>query len=157
MEAANLKNDLALQRLLAESDLLKSSSSPVLSGTNRHKATDLRLQTLGAKESILKQESMPKSHRLGIIAKKAELEDKRRKEARENGIILEKAGVGTKRKNEGKRDWGIGGPGVGKFSGGTLRLSKKDIFNIEGPRKTLDGKGGRGGGTRGRGGKRGTR
>lgn len=93
---------------------------------------------------------MPRSHRLGIIAKKTEREDKRRKEARENGIILEKAGLGTKRKNEGKRDRGIGGPAVGKFSGGTLRLSKKDIFNIEGTMKTLDKKGGRRASAKGR-------
>ena len=63
------------------------------------------------------------SHRKGIVAKKTEKEETRRKEARENGIILEKAKM--KKSIEGKRDRGVGAPGVGKFSGGTLNLSKK--------------------------------
>ncbi|CZR54804.1 uncharacterized protein PAC_04688 [Phialocephala subalpina] len=147
-EAANLKKDLALQRLLAESHLLEPSKNPTLSGNNRHKATDLRLQALGSKTSILKQEKMPMSHRRGIIAKQTEKEDKRRREARENGIILEKAKM--KKSSEGKRDRGVGAPGVGKFSGGTLKLSKKDIFEIEGPKRSSSGRGGRGAG-RGRG------
>ncbi|KUJ13068.1 uncharacterized protein LY89DRAFT_592510 [Mollisia scopiformis] len=147
-EAANLKKDLALQRLLAESHLLESSKNPTLNGTNRHKATELRLQALGSKMSILKQEKMPMSHRRGIIAKQTEKEEKRRREARENGIILEKAKM--KKNTDGKRDRGVGGPGIGKFSGGTLNLSKKDIFNIEGPRRSSSTRGGRGGG-RGRG------
>jgi hypothetical protein len=157
-ESANLKKDLALQRLLAESHLLDSSDNASLSGNNRHKATDLRLQTLGAKTSLLRQQKMPLSHRKGIIAKQGEREEKRRREARENGIILEKATLGTKKSKVGKRDRGVGGPGVGKFSGGTLTLSKKDIFDIEGPRSAgRGGRGGRGGSARGRGGSRGNR
>lgn len=147
-EAANLKKDLALQRLLAESHLLDSSSDASISGVNRHKATDLRLQSLGAKTSILKQEKMPLSHRKGILAKQSEREEKRRREARENGIILEKVKGNTKSHKQGKRERGIGGPGVGKFSSGTLRLSKKDIIDIEGPRKKFLSKGGRGGSKR---------
>jgi hypothetical protein len=88
------------------------------------------------------------SHRKGIIAKQSDKEEKRRREARESGIILEKAKM--KKNSEGKRDRGVGAPGVGKFSGGTLKLSKKDISEIEGPRKSFAAKGGRGGG-RGRG------
>ncbi|KAG4423231.1 hypothetical protein IFR04_003597 [Cadophora malorum] len=151
-EAANLKKDLALQRLLAESHLLESSKNPTLSGNNRHKATDLRLQALGSKESILKQEKMPMSHRKGIISKQSEKEAKRRSEARENGIILEKAKM-AKKSSAGKRDRGIGAPGVGRFSGGTLTLSKKDIYDIEGPKRTPStrGRGGGRGGGRGRG------
>jgi hypothetical protein len=147
-EAANLKKDLALQRLLSESHLLDSAKSPILSGNNRHKATDLRLQALGSKTSILKQEKMPMSHRKGIIAKQSEKEDNRRREARENGIILEKAQM--KKSSDGKRDRGVGAPGVGRFSGGTLTLSKKDISEIEGPRKNFAAKVGRGRGKRGR-------
>jgi hypothetical protein len=148
-EAANLKKDLELQRFLKESHLLESSTDHSFSGKNRHKATDLRLQALGSKTSILKQEKMPMSHRMGIIAKQSEKEEKRRREARENGIILEKAKMGAKK--DVKRDRGVGAPGVGKFSGGTLRLSRKDIFDIEGPRKIADGgRGGRGRGKRGR-------
>ena len=91
---------------------------------------------------------MPMSHRKGIIAKQSEREDTRRREARENGIILEKAKM--KKSSEGKRDRGVGAPGVGKFSGGTLKLSKKDISEIEGPRRGFAGKSGKGSG-RGRG------
>jgi hypothetical protein len=147
-EADNLKKDLALQRLLAESHLLDSSSNTSISGANRHKATDLRLQSLGAKTSILKQEKMPLSHRKGILAKQSEREEKRRREARENGIVLEKVKASTKVHKEGKRDRGIGGPGVGKFSGGTLRLRKRDIIDIEGPRKAFSSNGKRGGSKR---------
>lgn len=149
-EAANVKKDLELQRFLKESHLLESATDHSFSGKNRHKATDLRLQALGSKTSILKQEKMPMSHRRGIVAKQNEREEKRRKEAKENGIILEKAKMGVKKGSEGKRDRGVGAPGVGKFLGGTLKLSKKDIFDIEGPRKSVSGRGGRGGG-RGRG------
>jgi hypothetical protein len=152
-EGNNLKNDLALQRLLTESHLLDSSSSPVLSGNNRHKATDLRLRKLGAKTSILDQKKMPLSHYRGIMKKKADTEEKRRTQARENGIILEKAQ--GKVMKEKRRERGIGAPGVGKFRGGTLSLSKKDVREIEGPKRS-GGKGGRGGrgGGRGRGGKK---
>jgi hypothetical protein len=104
---------------------------------------------LGSKISILKQEKMPMAHRKGIIAKQNEREEKRRKEAKENGIILEKA-KSVKKSFEGKRDRGVGAPAVGRFSGGTLKLSKKDIMEIEGPRRSASGRGGRGGG-RGRG------
>ena len=148
-ETANLKKDLELQRFLKESHLLESSTDYTFSGKNRHKATDLRLQALGSKMSILKQENMPMSHRKGIVAKQGAREERRRREARENGIILEKAKMGAKKGSDGKRDRGVGAPGVGKFSGGTLKLSKKDIFDIEGPRKNA-GRGGREGG-RGRG------
>jgi hypothetical protein len=151
-EAANLKKDLALQRLLTESHLLESATNPTLSGNNRHRATDLRLRTLGAKTSILKQERMPMSHRKGMIAKQMEREEKRRREAKENGIILEKTNV-SKKNSDVKRDRGVGAPGVGKFSGGTLKLSKQDISDIEGPRRSAFSRGGKGG--KGRGGRHG--
>lgn len=96
---------------------------------------DLRLQAVGAKTSILKQEKMPMSHRKGIKAKQSEHEERRRKEARENGVILEKAKMSAKSSWERKRERGVGGPGVGKFMGGTLKLSKKDILDIEGPKR----------------------
>lgn len=86
------------------------------------------------------------AHRRGIAAKQSERENKRRKEARENGIILEKAKLG-KESSDGKRDRGVGAPGVGKFAGGTLKLSKKDIFSIEGPKRSSAGRVGRGGGS----------
>lgn len=116
----------------------------------------MRLQALGAKKSTMVQEKMPMSHRKGIIAKQSETEEKRRREARENGIILEKAKMAAKKGGDGKRERGVGAPTIGKFAGGTLKLSKKDIFDIEGPKKSFASKGGRGG-SRGRGRGRGGR
>lgn len=82
---------------------------------------------------------MPLSHRKGIVAKAREREGTRRREAKENGIILEKAMNGTAKKSI-IRQRGIGGPSVGKFQGGMLKLSKKDVADIVGPRKTPKGK-----------------
>ncbi|KAF2238633.1 hypothetical protein EV356DRAFT_529085 [Viridothelium virens] len=139
-EVTNLKNDLALQRLLRESHLLEASSGSDLSGHRRHKAIDLRLASLGAKKPALQQDKMPMAHRKGIIAKAQAREGKRRREAQENGIILEKA-VKAKKKMEGKRERGIGAPGVGSFRGGTLVLSRRDVASIRGPRGTVNNNG----------------
>jgi hypothetical protein len=138
-DAANLKKDLALQRLLKESHLLDPQSSLSHSGQNRHKALDLRLQDMGSKSSIFTQQKMPLAQRKGIMAKVAEREGTRRRTAQENGIILEKA-VRGKKKDEGKRQRGIGAPSVGKFQGGMLKLSKKDVAEIEGPKKPSRGR-----------------
>ena len=133
-EAANLKKDLALQRLLRESHLLDSHSSLAPSGQNRQKALDLRLQGLGSKSSIMSQQKMPLTHRKGIVAKATKRDEIRRTEAKENGIVLEKA-VKIKKVGDARRQRGIGAPSVGKFQGGMLKLSKKDVADIEGPRK----------------------
>ncbi|KAI9840495.1 MAG: hypothetical protein M1838_004025 [Thelocarpon superellum] len=133
-DAANVKHDIALQRLLQESALLDPSSSLAPSGANRHKAIDLRIQSLGSKTSVLTQEKMPLSHRRGIVAKAATREEKRRREAKANGIVLEKVKAPSKGR-ENRRERGVGQPGVGKFTGGTLRLSKRDVAHIQGPQK----------------------
>ncbi|WPH00894.1 Hypothetical protein R9X50_00372800 [Acrodontium crateriforme] len=146
-ESDNLKHDLALQRLLKESHLLdpttfgtaQSTNEP--SGKSRLKALNLRLEDLGAKKGIMDQAKMPLSHLRGIKAKAISRESKRRKEAAENGIILERAKGTMKGKPERKRERGVDGPGVGKFRGGTLSLSKKDVRAIEGPKKSGFGKG----------------
>ena len=140
-EAANFANDLALQRLLRESHLLASNPTPQLShsGSSRHKAIDLRLQSLGSKDSIFKQQKMPMSHRKGIVEKRVMRENKRRKEAKENGIILERKG-GKGRKRGGKREMEVDGPSVGKWSGGMLRLSGRDVRDIEGSKERSNGK-----------------
>ena len=78
---------------------------------------------------------MPIAQRKGIIAKATERENARRREALENGIVLEKAGQGRKKIGVKKRERGVGGPSVGKFRGGTLSLSKKDVAQIQGPKK----------------------
>ena len=77
---------------------------------------------------------MPLSHRKGILTKAATREDKRRKNAVENGIILEKFKLAPK--VEKRRERSIGGPAVGKFRGGTLKLSSKDVRSIEGRKQS---------------------
>ena len=143
-DAANVKNDLALQRLLSESHLLNPSTlstnpNNALAGKAKLAALDLRLQGLGAKGSLGAQQKMPIAHRKGIETKAADREGKRRKEAKENGVILEKFRSGpkdSKRKVKGsgeRRERGVGGPTVGKFRGGTLKLSEKDVRAVQGP------------------------
>ena len=133
-EAMNLKHDLELQRLLKESHLLDRSSGPNLGHINRHKAIDLRIQSLGAKSSMFTQK-MPPLHRRGIIAKANRKEATRRREAKENGIVLEKE-VKARSGKIARRDREVGVPTVGKFQGGTLRLSSRDIRDIQGPPTT---------------------
>jgi hypothetical protein len=86
------------------------------------------------------------SHRKGIESKSAYKEEVRRREARENGIILEKPSKKKDDKSNVRRERGIGGPAIGKFAGGTLRLSHRDVMAVQGP-KRIGGKsrGGRGG------------
>lgn len=127
-EKLNLKNDLALQRLINESHLLHPSSRQ--DTTHKQKVLDMRLQSLGSKTSFMQQEKMPMSHRKGMIAKAADREDLRRREAKENGVILEKPKK-QKTNVEPKRLRGMGGPAVGKFKGGTLSLSEKDVMSIK--------------------------
>lgn len=81
------------------------------------------------------------SHRKGIVKKARGREEQRRKEAKEAGIVLEKEK--REKKFQGKRERGVGGPAVGRFRGGMLVLSGKDIESIEGPKKRVEGKKGR--------------
>lgn len=138
-DTANLKKDLALQRLLQESHLLDRPGMTAAPTVNRNKVTDLRMQAAGAKTSLFKQEKMPLSHRKGIQAKKVMREDTRRRDAQENGIILERA-VTVKQNGTTKRERGVGAPAVGRFAGGTLKLSRKDVYEINGPRQATRGK-----------------
>lgn len=148
-ETANLKNDLALQKLLRDSHILSASSSgastPTLhtTGALRHKSTDLHLQTLGARGSVFTQKKMPMAQRKHMVSKAKTDEEKRRADAREAGIILEKEK--RERREVGKRERGVGGPSIGKFRGGTLTLSKSDVRGITGGPGSRGGKGGRGG------------
>ena len=139
-EATNLKNDLALQKLLRESHLLSASSSGTstpsaltATGVDRHKSMDLHLQSLGAKGSIFTQKKMPMAQRKHMELKARTTEAKRRAEAKEAGIVLERENKSASgKKVERKRDRGVGGPSIGKFRGGTLSLSKKDVRSITG-------------------------
>jgi hypothetical protein len=142
-ESTNLKNDLALQKLLRESHLLAASAStsgastPTLSTTGiaRHKSTDLHLQSLGAKGSVFTQKKMPMAQRKHMIQKARLTDEKRRADAKEAGIVLERPTIGkaaVRRDENRKREKAVGLPSVGKFRGGTLSLSKKDVRSITG-------------------------
>ncbi|RSM13760.1 hypothetical protein CEP52_001706 [Fusarium oligoseptatum] len=117
-----LAQDLELRRLLAESHLLAPAingaghavaAKAFDTGRTRNKATDLRIQALGSKISIHKQEKMPMNMRKGIVAAAGAREAKRRREAKENGVILERETGKTKGRRERKRDFGVDRPGVG--------------------------------------------
>ncbi|KAF5251940.1 hypothetical protein FANTH_3006 [Fusarium anthophilum] len=138
-----LAQDLELRRLLAESHLLApaiSASGTTITpkafatGRTRQKATDLRVQALGSKVSIHKQEKMPMNMRKGIIAAAGAREAKRRREAKENGVILERETSKKKGRRDRGRDVAVDRPGVGRLKGAELRLSDKDIKSIEGGR-----------------------
>ncbi|KAH6888614.1 hypothetical protein B0T10DRAFT_488523 [Thelonectria olida] len=144
-----LAQDLELRRLLAESHLLAPSRSSTnntitpktfAAGRTRQKATDLRVQALGAKISIHKQEKMPMNMRKGMVASANARETKRRREAKENGIILEKE-TGQKSKRSRGRDLGVDRPGVGRLRGSELRLNDRDVRSIENGRDAFGRKG----------------
>ncbi|KAH9872992.1 hypothetical protein J1614_005388 [Plenodomus biglobosus] len=149
-DVANLKNDLALQKLLRESHLLSASSSGastptlVATGIARHKSADLHLQSLGAKSSIFTQKKMPMAQRKHMIQKARDTEAKRRTEAKEAGIVLERERKVIKVDKEKKRERSVGGPSIGRFKGGTLSLSKKDVRSITGGGGGAKGKGKKG-------------
>lgn len=134
-DKTNLKHDLDLQRLLRESHLLEQSKGASLPGAARHKATDLRLQSLGSKASLFAQDKMPMSHRKGIQAKASSQDALRRREAKENGIVLERPSTKKNNVRDSRRDRGVDVPVVGKFRGGTLQLSRRDIASIQGPKQ----------------------
>jgi len=102
-----------------------------VTGKNRIKALELRVQSLGGKD--MTEQKMPMRVRKGMEAAKLKREQKRRKEAKEADTVLEKP---TKKIKERKtRDRGLG-PSVGRFKGGALVLSKRDVREIQGgPRK----------------------
>lgn len=136
-ETLNLKHDLDLQRLLKESHLFergRSSADTTASGVQRHKATDLRIQNLGGRGSLFDQEKMPMSHRKGIQGRKRMREGKRRDEAKENDIVLEKKQ--RTKATTGKRERTVDAPGLGRFRGGTLKLSKSEIAGMQGPSRS---------------------
>lgn len=146
-----LAQDLELRRLISESHLLRSVASsgaadaapkPFAAGRNRVKALDLRFQALGSKSSIYKQDNVPMKLRQKTIARAEEKEAKRRQEARENGIILErektKGHSGSKAKKRRKGgDIAVDRPGVGRLRGAELRISERDVRQIENTRDTF--------------------
>ncbi|KAH8128605.1 hypothetical protein ACSS6W_003669 [Trichoderma asperelloides] len=166
-----LAQDLELRRLISESHLLQTnrplslsaalsttSSGPAepkafASGRVRQKALDLRIQALGSKMSIHKQEKMPMHMRKGITAAAVEREAKRRREAKESGVILERE-TGKKKKRDRRGGGGGGGgggfgPAVGRLKGAELRISERDVKKIEGTRDTFGRRGGKDSGRKG--------
>ena len=142
-----LKNDLALSRLIRESNLLDQSTSifttniaPKTRKTlqTRQRMTESRLAALGAKDSVLDQKNMPRVIKMGIGSKKTQREEKRRREAKENGVILEKPTT-QKKAALARRERSVGNPGVGKFKGGRLELNKHDLKKLT-SRPPTDGK-----------------
>jgi hypothetical protein len=160
--ASLLANDLALQRLIAESHILSASGAGLAAsssvsdradafaeGRARRVTTDMRLRGLGSRDSFLTQAKMPMAMRRGIAAAAAARETKRRREARENGIVLERpAAAKTKARRGGHAAGAVDRPAVGKMRGAELRLSRRDILTVEGPRRAEMG---RRGGRRGNG------
>ncbi|KAK1751713.1 hypothetical protein QBC47DRAFT_390816 [Echria macrotheca] len=160
--AAFLANDLALQRLIAESHILSAAggnASHYLStaaaataantrafaeGRTRQKTTDMRIQALGAKGSVLEQAKMPMAMRKGIIRAAETREEKRRREARENGIVLERpsgkgaAGRGRKKSGRSRLEGRVDMPSVGKMRGAELRISAREIRAIEAEGRKAD-------------------
>ncbi len=149
--AAFLANDLALQRLIAESHILSAAggnSSHYLSeaaagnaantkafasGRTHQKTTDLRIQALGAKESVLTQTKMPMAMRKGIIKTAESREDARRREARENGIILERRmkTVPKSKLKKKRSERAVDLPAIGKMRGAALHISAREARAIE--------------------------
>ncbi|KAF7562184.1 hypothetical protein G7046_g1941 [Stylonectria norvegica] len=146
-----LAQDLELRRLLAESHLLRPAMTSTgadvapkafAAGRTRHKATDLRVQALGSKTSIHKQDKMPMNIRKGIVTAAGARETKRRREAKENGVILERETVKKKAKKDNTdRDMGVHRPGVGRLKGAMLTVSDRDVRKIEGGRDVFGRKG----------------
>ncbi|KAL2263051.1 hypothetical protein VTK26DRAFT_8415 [Humicola hyalothermophila] len=147
--AAFLANDLALQRLIAESHILSAAGGNPSHWQSQHaastatntrafatgriarKTTDMRVQALGAKESILTQAKMPMAMRKGIVGAAAAKEAKRRQEARENGIILEREVKKAKtKKKKGRGERPVDLPAVGRMRGAELKVSAREARAI---------------------------
>ncbi|KAL2024386.1 hypothetical protein VTK56DRAFT_8197 [Thermocarpiscus australiensis] len=157
--AAFLANDLALQRLITESHILSAAGAnpshwqsqhasstaantrAFAAGRTARKTTDMRVQALGAKESILTQAKMPMAMRRGIVSAAAEREEKRRREARENGVILERQVKKGKTKEKPRGERPVDLPAVGRLRGAELRISAREARAISASGRGAGGKG----------------
>ncbi|KAK6330788.1 hypothetical protein TWF718_002988 [Orbilia javanica] len=137
-EALNLKNDIALKNLLAESHLLDSTLSHS-TAKNRHKAIEARIVALGG-QPLKKKGNIPMAIQKGMKAKQRLTAEKIKREAKENGVILDKESKRAKERRKNKerqerrkgesRDAGVGHAKIGKFRGGELRLSRRDVASM---------------------------
>jgi hypothetical protein len=76
------------------------------------------------------QVNVPMNIRKGIQKKQEAKKAEQAKSAKDAGIILE-AQV-RKKGGSKRRERAVGGPSVGSFRGGMLRLSSKDLQDIQG-------------------------
>lgn len=119
-ESQDYRNDLALKRLLAESNLLDGNDLQPR-GASRHAAIQSRIEMLGGLPAAKQNHSW--RIRKGLEEKKERKRKKKENEEKEAGIILPK----SKRKSVSSkvRDRGLNvQEGVGKFKRGKLTLYK---------------------------------
>jgi len=125
-ETENLKNDVALQRLLRESNILSEHASRGDPGRLHHLTLDSRISHLGGKDTS--KGRIPTKIRQGIEAAKQKRQAKREREAKEAGILMP---VKRKVKSEVPRQRGLNtASGVGKFKNGMLKINERDIRRI---------------------------
>ncbi|EMR10994.1 hypothetical protein PNEG_00596 [Pneumocystis murina B123] len=127
LDYEQLKNDVALQRLLRESHLLKKGSNrstfslePI--GKQRHKIIENRIKLLGGKEI---KEKVPFKIKLGMKLKAKIRSDIAKKKAKESGVV--RALPAPKPKTKYKRNYGLNEIRIGKYHKGMITLSEKDI------------------------------
>lgn len=125
-ERENLKDDIALQRLLRESNILAEYNDSDDPGRLRRRTLDSRISHLGGKE--VPKGNIPLRIQKGIETAKIRRQAKGEREAKEAGLVLPK-----KRKTKaGKtRERGLNTKsGVGKFKNGWLQVSEREIRRI---------------------------
>jgi hypothetical protein len=125
-EAQNLKHDIALQRLLRESNLLAEYATKEDPGRLRHLTLDSRISHLGGKE--IAKGNVPLRIQKGIETAKAKRREKSEREAQEAGILMP---VKRKSKPEKVRERGLRTvSGVGKFKNGMLKINAREIRRV---------------------------
>ncbi|KZV65689.1 hypothetical protein PENSPDRAFT_586468 [Peniophora sp. CONT] len=165
-DRTNVQNDAALHKLV-HTRLLSGSLDPSLNLTSaqRKKALQGRVLELSGVAKLGKGEKAvrnkeharaSKSVRDGIDDKRVERKGKALTEAKDMGnwhptikkLLADEDDPSRTR----KREKGLG-MGVGKFEGGMLKLSRREMFSVNGPTDRTSSRGGRGRG-RGKGGKK---
>ncbi|KTW31715.1 uncharacterized protein T551_00976 [Pneumocystis jirovecii RU7] len=131
LENDQLKNDIALQRLLEESHFLKKGSDSSAfslepTGKQRHKIIENRIKLLGGKDVF--KEKIPFKIRLGMKLKAKVRSEIAKKKAKEAGIV--RALPTFKSKIKKKRNYGLNEITVGKYRKGMIILSQEDIKGV---------------------------
>ena len=125
-EAQNIQHDIALQRLLRESNLLSEHASREDPGRLRHLTLDSRISHLGGKE--IPKGNVPLRIRKGIEAAKVKRQEKSEREAQEAGILMP---VKQKSKPVKVRERGLKtASSVGKFKNGMLKINEREIRRV---------------------------